>query len=207
MKNDEQPSNGSVDVSLKNAKRGDTVEIMVRPEAGYVVETISVVDENGRELALTDKGDGLYTFTIPAGEVEVKVSFMEDNAVLNFFYDVPNAAYFYDAVKWVVENGSTAGVDEGFFAPNQPCTRAKIITFLWRAAGCPEPQSASGFSDVSADSYYAKAVAWAVENGITGGVGDGNFAPNAVCTRAEHGASVPCARSANRWRGCVQRCS
>ena len=117
MKNDEQPSNGSVDVSLKNAKRGDTVEITVRPEAGYVVETISVVDENGRELALTDKGDGLYTFTMPAGEVEVKVSFMGDNAVLNFFYDVPNAAYFYDAVKWAVENGSTAGVNEGFLHP------------------------------------------------------------------------------------------
>lgn len=110
---------------------------------------------------------------------------MEDNSVLNFFYDVPNDAYYYEAVKWAAENGITGGVGNSLFAPNQPCTRAQIVTFLWRAAGSPEPKNMSNFSDVPADSYYAKAVAWAVENGITGGTGDGKFSPDAACTRAQ----------------------
>ena len=101
------------------------------------------------------------------------------------FTDVPASAYYYDAVKWAQEKGITGGIGNGLFGPNQPCTRAQIVTFLWRAAGSPEPKSMSSFSDVSADSYYAKAVAWAVENGITTGTGDGKFSPDATCTRAQ----------------------
>ena len=153
---------GSVTVSPKNASKGDTVTVTVKPDSGYVLETLTVTDKNGNELTLKDKGNGKYTFTMPAGKVEVKATFMEDNSMLNFFYDVPNNAYFYEAVKWAVENGITTGVGNDLFAPEQPCTRAQIVTFLWRAAGSPEPKSMSSFSDVSADSYYAKAVAWAV---------------------------------------------
>ena len=176
---------GSVTVSPKNASKGDTVTVTVKPDSGYVLETLTVTDKNGNELTLKDKGNGKYTFTMPAGKVEVKATFMEDNSMLNFFYDVPNGAYFYEAVKWAVKNGITTGVGNDLFAPEQPCTRAQIVTFLWRAAGSPEPKAASSFADVAAGSYYAKAVAWAVENGITTGTGDGKFSPDATCTRAQ----------------------
>ena len=176
---------GTVTVSPKNASKGDTVTVTVKPDSGYVLETLTVTDKNGNELTLKDKGNGKYTFTMPAGKVEVKATFMEDNSMLNFFYDVPNNAYFYEAVKWAVKNGITTGVGNDLFAPEQPCTRAQIVTFLWRAAGSPEPKAASSFADVSMDAYYAKAVAWAVENGITTGTGDGKFSPDATCTRAQ----------------------
>ena len=177
--------NGSVTVSPKSASKGDTVTITVKPDSGYVLETLAVTDKNGNELTLKDKGDGKYTFTMPAGKVEVKATFMEDNSVLNFFYDVPNNAYFYEAVKWAVKNGITDGVGDNLFAPGQPCTRAQIVTFLWRAAGSPEPKTASSFTDVPANAYYAKAVAWAVENGITNGMTATMFAPDATCTRGQ----------------------
>lgn len=176
---------GTVTVSPKNASKGDTVTVTVKPDSGYVLETLTVTDKNGNELTLKDKGNGKYTFTMPAGKVEVKATFMEDNSMLNFFYDVPNNAYFYEAVKWAVKNGITTGVGNDLFAPEQPCTRAQIVTFLWRAAGSPEPKAMSSFADVSTDAYYAKAVAWAVENGITTGTGDGKFSPDATCTRAQ----------------------
>lgn len=178
--------NGSVTVSPKNASKGDTVTVTVKPDSGYVLETLTVTDKNGNELTLKDKGNGKYTFTMPAGKVEVKATFMEDNSMLNFFYDVPNNAYFYEAVKWAVENGITTGVGNDLFAPEQPCTRAQIVTFLWRAAGSPEPKgAASGMTDVVSGSYYEKAVAWAIENGITTGTTTTMFSPNVTCTRAQ----------------------
>ena len=181
----DKTENGSVTVSPKSASKGDTVTVTVKPDSGYVLETLTVTDKNGNELTLKDKGDGKYTFTMPAGKVEVKATFMEDNSMLNFFYDVPNGAYFYEAVKWAVKNGITTGVGNDLFAPEQPCTRAQIVTFLWRAAGSPEPKTASSFTDVSASAYYAKAVAWAVENGITNGMTETTFAPDATCTRGQ----------------------
>ena len=177
---------GTVTVSPKNASKGDTVTVTVKPDSGYVLETLTVTDKNGNELTLKDKGNGKYTFTMPAGKVEVKATFMEDNSMLNFFYDVPNNAYFYEAVKWAVENGITTGVGNDLFAPEQPCTRAQIVTFLWRAAGSPEPKgAASGMTDVVSGSYYEKAVAWAIENGITTGTTTTMFSPNVTCTRAQ----------------------
>ena len=177
--------NGSVTVSPKNASKGDTVTVTVKPDSGYVLETLTVTDKNGNELTLKDKGDGKYTFTMPAGKVEVKATFMEDNSVLNFFYDVPNGAYFYEAVKWAVDKGITNGLSDTMFGPYESCTRAQIVTFLWRAAGSPEPKTASSFTDVPANAYYAKAVAWAVENGITNGMTATMFAPDATCTRGQ----------------------
>ena len=178
--------NGSVTVSPKNASKGDTVTVTVKPDSGYVLETLTVTDKNGNKLTLKYKGNGKYTFTMPAGKVEVKATFMEDNSMLNFFYDVPNNAYFYEAVKWAVKNGITTGVGNYLFAPEQPCTRAQIVTFLWRAAGSPEPKSAaSGMTDVVSGSYYEKAVAWAIENGITTGTTTSTFSPDATCTRAQ----------------------
>ena len=176
--------NGSVSISPKSASKGSTVTITVTPDKGYVLETLTVLDKNDKEIKLTEK-NGKYTFTMPAGKVEVKVTFMDDNTMLNYFVDVKAGDYFYDAVKWAAEKGITSGTDATHFGPNAACTRAQIVTFLWRTAGSPEPKSTGSFADVPTDSYYAKAVAWAVENGITGGTGDGKFSPNATCTREQ----------------------
>ena len=176
--------NGSVSVSPKSASKGDTVTITVTPDKGYVLETLTVLDKNDKEIKLTEK-NGKYTFTMPASKVTVKATFMDDNTMLNYFVDVKVGDYFYDAVLWAAEKGITSGTDATHFSPNAACTRAQIVTFLWRAAGSPEPKNMSSFTDVPADSYYAKAVAWAVKNGITGGTGNGKFSPDAPCTRAQ----------------------
>ena len=175
--------NGTITVSPKSASKGDTVTITVKPDKGYELDTLKVLDKNGDKVKLTEK-NGKYTFTMPAGKVTVKGSFVEE-APEQIFTDVPVDAYCYEAVKWAAEKGITGGVGNKLFGSNDPCTRAQIVTFLWRAAGSPGPKTMSGFSDVPADSYYAKAVAWAVENGITGGTGDGKFSPDATCTRAQ----------------------
>ena len=175
---------GSVSSNVKNASKGSTVTITVEPEDGFQLADLTVTDKDGNELPLTDKGDGKYTFTMPAGKVEVNATFAE-KIETSPFADVSTDAYYYEAVKWAAEQGITGGVGGGLFAPDQSCTRAQIVTFLWRAAGSPEPKSMSSFSDVPEDSYYAKAVAWAVENGITVGTSATTFSPDATCTRAQ----------------------
>ena len=177
--------NGTVTVSTKNATSGSTVTITVKPDSGYMLEAITVTDKDGRELNLTNKGGGKYAFTMPASKVEVRVTFMEDNSLLNFFYDVPNNAYYFDAVKWAVENGITGGVGGYLFAPNGDCTRAQIVTFLWRAAGSPVVNYAMNMSDVPEGSYYAEAVRWVLSEGITTGTTENTFSPDGECTRAQ----------------------
>ena len=176
--------NGTVTANRRYAERGDTVTITVKPDDGFKLDDLTVTDKNGNELKLTDKGNGKYTFTMPAGKVEINAAFVKE-VETSPFSDVSTNAYYYEAVKWAQEKGITGGIGNGFFGPNQPCTRAQIVTFLWRAAGSPEPKTMSSFADVSMDAYYAKAVAWAVENGITTGTGDGKFSPDATCTRAQ----------------------
>lgn len=182
--------NGSVTVSPKSASAGSTVTITVKPDSGYVLETISVTDKNGNDLKLTDKGGGKYTFTMPTSKVEIKATFMEDNSVLNFFYDVPNDAYYYEAVKWAAENGITGGVGNSLFAPNQPCNRAQIVTFLWRAAGSPVVNYRMPFTDVDEGAYYAEAVRWAASTGIVTGLTEMTFGTDSVCTRAQAAAMI-----------------
>ena len=181
----DKTENGSVTVSPKSASKGSTVTITVKPDSGYTLETLTAIDSKGKEIQLTDKGEGKYTFTMPADKVEVKATFMDDNTMLNFFVDVKSGDYYYDAVLWAAKNGITSGTDAVHFSPERPCTRAQIVTFLWRAAGAPEPKTASSFTDVSASAYYAKAVAWAVENGITTGTTTSTFSTDATCTRAQ----------------------
>ena len=181
----DKTENGSVSVSPKNASQGDRVTVTVKPDAGYELDSLKVFDKNGKELALTDKGDGRFTFIMPAGRVEVKATFVEE-VKISPFRDVSTDAYYYEAVKWAQKKGITSGIGNDLFGPYQPCTRAQIVTFLWRAAGSPEPEgAAAGMTDVAAGSYYEKAVAWAIENGITTGTADGLFAPDASCTRAQ----------------------
>ena len=176
--------NGTVTANRRYAERGDTVIITVKPDDGFKLDDLTVTDKNGKELKLTDKGNGKYTFTMPAGKVEINAAFVKE-VETSPFSDVSASAYYYEAVKWAQEKGITGGIGNGLFGPNRPCTRAQIVTFLWRAAGSPEPKAMSSFADVSMDAYYAKAVAWAVENGITTGTGDGKFSPDATCTRAQ----------------------
>ena len=174
---------GDVTVSPKSASKGDTVTITVKPDSGYELDTLTVKDASGSKIKVKDKGDGKFTFTMPASKVTVSAEFAEIETL--DFADVSTDAYYYEAVKWAAKKGITGGIGNGLFGPNQPCTRAQIVTFLWRAAGSPEPKAMSSFADVSTDAYYAKAVAWAVENGITTGTGDGKFSPDATCTRAQ----------------------
>ena len=179
---------GTVTVSPESASKGDTVTITATPDKGYTLESLTVLDKDGKALELTDKGGGKYTFVMPAGKVTVKAVFMDDNTMLNFFTDVHAEDYYYDAVLWAAQKGITGDMSDTLFAPNAACTRAQIVTFLWRAAGSPEPKALSSFADVTADAYYAKAIAWAVENGITDGTSDTTFAPGTICTRA-HGVT------------------
>ena len=174
---------GTITVSPKSAYKGDTVTITVKPDKGYELDTLKVLDKDGDKVKITEK-KGKYTFTMPASKVTVKGKFVEE-APEQIFADVPVDAYCYEAVKWAASEGITGGIGNNLFAPGLPCTRGQIVTFLWRAAGSPAPKSMSSFADVAEDAYYAKAVAWAVENGITGGTGDGKFSPDATCTRAQ----------------------
>lgn len=185
----DKTENGSLSVTPKNAKRGSSVTITATPDKGCEVDDIVAKDANGNKLTLKDNGDGTYTFTMPASKVTVTAAFAEKKAEPivpeKLFADVSAEEYYYEAVKWASENGVTGGIGENLFGAKLPCTRAQIVTFLWRAAGSPEPKGMSGFVDVSADAYYAKAVAWAVEQGIVSGTSATTFSPDAVCTRAQ----------------------
>ena len=185
----DKTENGSLSVTPKNAKKGSDVTVTATPDKGYEVDDIVAKDAKGNKLTLKDNGDGTYTFTMPASKVTVTAAFAEKKAEPiapeKLFADVSAEEYYYEAVKWASENGVTGGIGENLFGANLPCTRAQIVTFLWRAAGSPEPKGMSGFVDVSADAYYAKAVAWAVEQGIVSGTSATTFSPDAVCTRAQ----------------------
>ena len=175
--------NGTMTVNPSTASKGETVTITTKPSEGYELGSIEVLDKNGDSLKLKDLGNGKYSFVMPDGKVSVEAEFVKTAATS--FADVPANAYFADAVKWAVDKGITNGLSDTMFGPYESCTRAQIVTFLWRAAGSPEPKTASSFTDVPASAYYAKAVAWAVENGITNGMTETTFAPNATCTRGQ----------------------
>lgn len=179
-----EPDNGSVTVSPKHPAKGSTVIITVEPDEGYALDEITVTDKDGNALKLTDKGDGKYSFTMPSGKVDIDATFKK-LAETSPFADVSTDAYYYEAVKWAAENNITGGIGNGLFGPELTCSRGQIVTFLWRAAGSPEPTALSTFTDVAADAYYAKAVAWAVENGVTTGTGDNRFSPDDPCTRGQ----------------------
>ena len=178
-------AHGSVSVSPKSASKGSTVTVTVTPDKGYALETLAVTDKNGNALDLTDKGGGQYTFTMPSGPVTVAATFMDDNTMLNFFVDVPAGAYYYDTVLWAAEGGIVTGTDAVHFSPDASCTRAQLVTFLWRAAGSPAVNYAMNFTDVDGGAYYAEAVRWAAGEKIVEGTTAETFAPDAAVTRAQ----------------------
>ena len=176
--------NGTVTVSTKYATSGSTVTITVKPDDGFKLDELTVIDKNGNELKLTDKGNGKYTFTMPASKVEINAAFVK-KVETSPFSDVSTSAYYYEAVKWAQKKGITGGIGNGLFGPNQPCTRAQIVTFLWRAAGSPVVNYAMNMSDVPEGSYYAEAVRWALSEGIATGTTGSTFSPDETCTRAQ----------------------
>ena len=179
-------ANGTVTVSPKNASKGSSVTITVKPDSGYVLDQLKVKDRSGKQITLTDKGNGQFTFTMPASKVTVEASFAKtEQPGTTGFTDVSASAYYADAVAWAVSQGITTGTSATTFSPDASCTRGQIVTFLWRAAGSPSPKGTSSFADVPAESYYAQAVAWAVENGITNGTGEGTFSPDTPCDRSQ----------------------
>lgn len=178
-------AHGSVTVSPKSASKGSTVTVTVTPDKGYALETLTVTDKNGNALDLTDQGGGQYTFTMPPSPVTVAATFMDDNTMLNFFVDVPAGAYYYDAVLWAAEGGIVTGTDAVHFSPDASCTRAQLVTFLWRAAGSPAVNYAMNFTDVDSGAYYAEAVRWAASEKIVEGTTAETFAPDAAVTRAQ----------------------
>ena len=181
----DKTENGTVTVSTEAAASGSIVTITVKPDSGYMLEDITVIDSDGKELSLTNNGNGEYTFTMPSGKVEIKVTLAEDNS-LNPFCDVPSDAYYFEAVRWAVANNVTNGTSATTFSPEEGCTRAQAVTFLWRAAGKPAPtESKSPFTDVKESEYYYNAVLWAAEKGITNGTSATTFSPEEDCTRAQ----------------------
>ena len=179
-------ANGTVQVSPSRASKGSTVTITVTPDQGYELSSLTVEDRQGKALDLTDKGDGMYTFTMPASSVSIQAAFREIvDEVTPPFTDIREEDYYYDAVLWAVENGVTNGTGADTFSPDVTVSRAQMITFLWRAHGAPKATGSNPFTDVSADDYYYDAVLWAVENGVTTGTGGDTFAPHAPVSRAQ----------------------
>lgn len=178
--------NGDVTASHKTASKGTAVTLTVDPDKGYVLDTLTVLDGNNKDLKLTEK-NGKFTFTMPASKVTVEATFKASAPTgKNPFIDVPAGSYYENAVIWAVDKGITTGTSATTFNPNGICTRAQAVTFLWRAAGSPAPKTkVMPFADVKAGSYYYDAVLWAVEQGITKGTSDTMFSPDATCTRAQ----------------------
>ena len=187
----EAGKNGTVKVSPSRADKGDTVTITVKPNKGFELDELIVTDSKGNELELTEKGENKFTFKMPGSRVTVEATFQavedapEVPQLVNPFIDVNENAYYYDAVLWAVEKGITGGTTAATFSPDDACTRAQMVTFLWRAAGSPVVNYAMSFTDVPADAYYAEAVRWAVSQGITAGTSATTFSPNATVTRGQ----------------------
>jgi len=177
---------GTITVTPSRAKTGDTVTIAVKPDAGYVLRTLTVADGKGNDVKLIDVDSRTYRFTMPDSAVLVNAVFAQELEMLIAFTDVDAEDYFYDAVAWAVARNVTFGTSGTTFSPNNACTRAQAVTFLWRAAGSPQPQVITNpFADVQESDYFYNAVLWAVENNITAGTSAGTFSPDTVCTRSQ----------------------
>lgn len=179
-------TNGTVSVSPANAAKGATVTVTLKPNDGYKVDKLTVTDKGGAAVAVTRKSDTEYTFIMPGSAVTVTGTFAKEDAPIAFT-DIKDSDYFYDAVKWAVQNGLTSGTTPTTFSPYDTCTRAQVITFLYHLAGSPavDKSAAAKLTDVPADKWYADAVAWALANGITAGTTPETFGPDDPCTRAQ----------------------
>lgn len=185
--------NGSISVSPSRASSGRTVTITVDPDEGYVLDELTVTDSKGNEIELTKVSDTKYTFTMPRSRVTIEATFVEDpdyvepdpsTSVADIFDDIQPGAWYEDAVQFAYDEGIMTGTSKTTFEPNTTTTRGMIVSILHRLEGNPVVTE-EAFSDVSADDWYGKAVAWASSEGIVGGYGDGTFQPNKAITREE----------------------
>lgn len=210
---------GTLKLSALRAPRGRTVTVTADPDEGYVLQELQIQDRAGKTVKTTQKSPSQYTFTMPASSVEITAVFKKEIPVTPAptpeqpdvdkevsFRDVSKTDYYYEAVRWAVSKNVTQGTSVNAFSPNAQCTRAQVVTFLWRAAGSPAPKSRTlPFRDVGPNEFYYDAVCWAVEQGITGGTGANTFSPDLVVTRAQavallhRAAGAPAARTASAF--------
>lgn len=177
---------GSVTLSPTRASAGTRVTITVRPNSGYELDELTVLDEDGDEVRLTQRTDTTYTFHMPDGKVTVEAAFTlaQTQTPQTTFADVPASAWYYNAVEYVYENGLMSGVSGGRFAPDDTLTRAMLVQTLYAMEGRPAAASA-GFADVASGDWYASAVNWAAANGVVSGVSETGFGPNNALTREQ----------------------
>lgn len=182
-------ANGKLTVSDKRAKKGDTVTITTSPDDGYALDTVTVKDEKGKEIKLTDLGNGKFSFTMPDSKITIDAQFVEKTdeipVVINPFADVKESDWFYNDVMFVYSNGIMAGTGETTFEPNTTTNRAMFVAVVWRLENMPAPENTASFTDVEKGTWYTEAAAWAYENGIASGFGDGTFGPNEKLTREQ----------------------
>ena len=183
----EDTDNGSVKVSPTRASKGSTVTVTVKPDEGYELDELTVTDKNGDRIKLTDKGDGKYTFQMPASKVTVEAVFtaVEVEPEGLPFTDVMSGDWFYDAVAYVYNKGMMEGTTDTTFAPTMNLTRSMIAQVLYNLEERPEAPGAAGFTDVAAGAWYADAVNWAAARGIVKGYDTGAFGPEDSVTREQ----------------------
>ena len=183
----EDTDNGSVKVSPTRASKGSTVTVTVKPDEGYELDKLTVTDKNGDRIKLTDKGDGKYTFQMPASKVTVEAEFtaVEPEPEGLPFTDVTSGDWFYDAVAYVYDKGMMEGTTDTTFAPTMNLTRSMIAQVLYNLEERPEAPGAAGFPDVAAGAWYADAVNWAAARGIVKGYDTGAFGPEDSVTREQ----------------------
>lgn len=175
---------GSVKISPTSARKGGTVTITAMPDEGYKLDKLTATDAKGNAIQVSNQADGRYNFTMADSKVNINVTF----AIIpqTTFIDVAPDAYYAEAVAWAVAEGITSGTSATTFSPNSSCTRAQMVTFLWRSAGSPAPQGDTNpFVDVQPETYYYNAVIWAVEQRITSGTSTTTFSPDASVTRGQ----------------------
>ena len=195
-----QPEHGTVTISPKNPQKGDGVTIIPSPEAGYVVDEVTVTDAGGKPVEVAPNDDGTFTFVQPNGKVAITVTFQKDAGVSNCpqdntcpmaaFADADRNAWYHDGVHYCVENGLMEGTGSDTFAPDDTTTRGMIVTILWRLEGSPIVDDPIDYDDVTAENWYGEAVRWADSASVVTGYGNGRFGPNDPITREQMAAML-----------------
>jgi hypothetical protein len=183
-------SHGEVKADRTEAAAGSTVTLTVKPDSGYHLNALTVTDADGKNIKLTNKGSGVYTFTMPSGAVTVQATFAIGSSGGFPFIDVPENSWYYDGVVYVYENGLMEGTSATTFSPNIATSRAMIATILWRLEGSPVVSYDMNFSDVEPDRWYTEAVRWANSVGVVIGYGNGKFGTNDSITREQMAAML-----------------
>lgn len=195
-----ESEHGSVTVFPNLPTTGTVVTVTPKPDEGYAVDRITVTDASGNAVEVKSNGDGTYSFTQPSGAVTITVTFKvltdvsecprDASCPMSGYTDLNMGEWYHDGIHYCLDEGLMDGVDAGMFAPNATTSRAMIVTILWRLQGSPEVEATETFTDVSPDAWYAKAIAWAVAEGVADGYGEGLFGPNDAITREQLAAML-----------------